>query len=161
MSAWVVSKAHIDALVSAAMQGRDGLRWRTGEINQTETDVGTEVGRMLWNENLQSIHYRYPDTRNGRDYPADNGFTADDVDTYRFKRSKPMNAVIILKAISCYEYQSCEHPEWDKSEVFSFCENLRLKMINELPGYNAAPWGLAGDDVYDGSICLTDLIKAR
>ena len=45
------------------------------------------------------------------------------------------DAAKILAAISCYEYQACEHPEWLASEAKAFCDALRMHMIRMLPGY--------------------------
>ena len=46
------------------------------------------------------------------------------------------------KAIDCYEYQSCEHAGWPRSEARALCAALRHRLIGELPGYDAAPWGI-------------------
>ena len=51
-----------------------------------------------------------------------------------------VSPVVILSAIACYEYQSCEHPGWATSEAHDFCHALRIKMIRMLPGYADAPW---------------------
>lgn len=37
-------------------------------------------------------------------------------------KQKRYSAVQIYKALQCYEYQSCEHPTWKKSEAFCMCE---------------------------------------
>jgi hypothetical protein len=49
----------------------------------------------------------------------------------------------VAKAIACYEYQACECADWEQSEAVQFCDALRRKMIARLPGYEAAPWGVA------------------
>jgi hypothetical protein len=54
-----------------------------------------------------------------------------------------------LKAISCYEYQSCEHPGWRKSEAHAFCEALRDMAIGCLPGYDDAPWEINDAQVFN------------
>ena len=51
-----------------------------------------------------------------------------------------MGVVEALKALDCYEYQSCEHPEWETSEAFEFCRAMRNLLIGCLPGYDAAQW---------------------
>ena len=70
MSAWIVSRKHIDYIVAAAIQA---------ELISMSPD---ETGRMLWRECLASVAYRYPgDTGNG-DRPGPVDFKDSDVDTY-------------------------------------------------------------------------------
>ena len=155
MSAWIVSKAHIDALVSAAMTSGNPMSWyydnpsRRGEITYTDTVKASEVGMMLWGENLASINARYPDTIDDPTAcpgPCDFDGSAS-VPAYQFTRTQQMTPVQIIKAIHCYEYQSCEHEGWKTSEAHAFCEALTDKMTNALPGYDDAPWGLDEEDV--------------
>jgi hypothetical protein len=154
MSAFMVGKTHIDAMVTAAadiVHGHhdSGLRWwkterytgEWGEVGYSDRDQQSATGMMLWAENLASIHARYPDTLEGGMYPGPADFTADDVLAYRFTRvSGRIDPVAILKAIACYEYQSCEHEGWLASEARQFCIALQHKMICALPGYVTAPW---------------------
>jgi len=158
MSAWIVEKEHIDALVAAALgelhapqypgDGWYGPRWNdetpqddwTFEDHQTHSRTATReeadrIGSMIWWECVRSVAYRYPDL--SVDELPDCG-------NYKYRRpwgSERPPVVAILKAISCYEYQSCEHPEWKTSEAHSFCAALRDRMIDELPGYEDANWG--------------------
>jgi hypothetical protein len=56
------------------------------------------------------------------------------------KLTREVEPVQVLKAIKCYEYQSCEHPSWEDSEARSWCNHLRLAAIEHLPGFEAAKW---------------------
>ncbi|MGH3857934.1 MAG: hypothetical protein ACRDR6_31490, partial [Pseudonocardiaceae bacterium] len=47
--------------------------------------------------------------------------------------------LVVLKAIACRQYQSCEHPGWLDSEARVFCQALRAVTIPALPGYHQAP----------------------
>lgn len=69
MSAWIVSKTHIDYLVTALIRA---------ELTDKSPD---EAGRMLWRECLASVAWRYPnDGDGGRPGPV--GFHDSEVDTY-------------------------------------------------------------------------------
>ena len=151
MSAFEVSDTHIDALVSAALQGAayGPLSWHHGDIpgtapgemlpghedylaacQRTRREVNHENagtwGATLLAENRRSVNHRYAE---------------DEIEApYVFTRIVGVNPVAILKALSCYEYQSCEHPGWATSEAHSFCEALRVHMIGQLPGYADAAW---------------------
>lgn len=152
MSAFIVPKAHIDTLVQAGLTHNNiALSWRHDdqwhELDHTTDD---QVGAMLWTENVRSVVHRYPGDRS---LPG----TYEDVtlaegtepitlpewlQAYRFQRRAQRSPVEVLKAIDCFEYQSCEHDEWEESEAFAFCGALRSSMIGQLPGYDEAPWSI-------------------
>jgi len=137
MSAFLVGKAHIDALVEAALRHqRIRLSWFDRDLADAWTESGCDlaryhallnahrheatfdqadrIGRMLWLENLRSVQARYPSDIDG-DLPgqetralamAEYRYTPPQ---FRSRRTPPLSAVEVLKAIRCYEYQSCEH----------------------------------------------------
>jgi hypothetical protein len=162
MSCYMVGHDHIDALVTAAAsvcQERhdSGLRWgwfpdvaddnTSGEFMYTElgyadSERATEVGQMLMRANLESVCARYSDCEPGGDLPGTIGET--DPDSYEFHRVNSYDlppetqSVVILKALACFEYQACEFSGWRDSEAYAFCDALRHKMVNQLPGYSDA-----------------------
>src|SRR5882724_12430426 len=141
MSAFVVSKKHIDVLVHAGLRyGRQyTLRWRVGDdpawtgdyeahcaAIQTQTrelthETANRVGAMLWHENMVSVDHRYQD------------HAPNDRAVYRH-REACLEPVGVLKLIDCYEYQTCEHDGWEASEAHAFCQALRKAAIHALPG---------------------------
>ena len=155
MSAWTVSKAHIDLLINAALRRRPGgadygFSWWNGQERINLEEIGhSAAGQMLWDENFTSVNSRYQE---------ENGAPA-----YNFKQSfQPTDPVVVLKQISCFEYQSCEHDGWEKSEAKAFCDALRSKQINRLPGYDDAPWGVddkPGEETM--VVILSDLVTTR
>jgi len=164
MSAFEVSDTHIDALLSAglfydpgnpvrwfrraltpeekagtyevgAVSGPEALRL-VKELTETLTlHTSGRVGAMLRLENRRSVNHRYAETEDEAPYV----FT---------KLGGVPNPVVVLKAIDCYEYQSCEHPDWRWAEAFAFCEALRRRMIGQLPGYDQAPWEIVDKYVF-------------
>lgn len=134
MNAFLVSKKHIDFLVSAAyLWGRTDLRrYLPREYANKDVDA-SDVGRLLWTENLASVAHRYgpqldaPHTENYR---------------HQIDLSAPNRAVEVIKSIQCLEYQSCEHDGWESSAAHCFLQNLKSEAIRNLPGYDKAPWGL-------------------
>lgn len=124
MSAFIVSKRHIDALVTALIQ--DGAP-------ASEAD---EIGHILWHENHRSVNARYSeDTR---------------TPLYRYK-PLALSRIAVLKAIDCYEYQSCEHSGWDDSTARALMLKLSTALENYYTGnpretkeYEDAAWGIAG-----------------
>lgn len=157
MSAFMVSKEHIDALVATALHGpRDNSkpggygqgRWFAPYFGDEPTaqqltiQNASELGDMLVKENLSSIHYRYPDTINNPENtpgPCEAYWMVD----YVFPpQTKALSIVQCCKALACYEYQSCEHPEWRNSTAREFCNALRDSLVTCLPGYEDARWEL-------------------
>lgn len=132
MSAWIVDKVHIDAMVQVALDSGTGMPfswYHENERHQLTINTKDTVGSMLWRENHMSVNARYDENT---DTPA-----------YRFERTQEFSPVQMLKAIDCYEYQSCEHDGWEASSAKAFCTELRAALINRLPGYDDAPWGLS------------------
>ena len=153
MSAWIVSREHIDTLVTAAVALKI--------VGDDETDRGIlggtgsamdRAGQLLWSENLESVAYRYPnDTGNG-DRPGPCSFTDDQAGAYTFTARPTEDLAVIAKAAACLDYQSCEHPGWNLSlaraivgdilEAIATRTGLAPDLLNNLPGYDAAPWGI-------------------
>jgi hypothetical protein len=153
VSAFVVSKKHIDALVGAAMPGKGGSRmglyWYHEGTGKTAAHSDADaIGQMLWDECVKSVSARYPSDDVERDLPGSYILSPERVGEWTIPYVYPMFAplpqpVAILKAISCYEYQSCEHEGWDTSEAKTFCQYLREHVICDLPGYEEAVWEIA------------------
>ena len=127
MSAWIVSRHHIDQLVAGAI--------RLGIIEQSDS---LKVGRMLTNANKKSIRARY-----GWD---DEG--AARVKTYWYTRPYVLlSDVSLYKQVGCYDYQTCEFDGYEKSRAHAFVRKVERALAergvtNKSEGYEAAPWGV-------------------
>ena len=128
MSAFIVSKQHIDAIVTAI--GDDTHLQRLTDYDGEGT-FQNYIGRILWRENIVSVKHRYPQD----DTPLELA------DTYRFV---PLDqpAVTVMKLINCLDYQSCEHDEWEASTAKQILERTYRILTYKLPGYDDAPWGI-------------------
>lgn len=58
-------------------------------------------------------------------------------------RSMPDWRAYAAKILDCYEYQACEHDEWEASKAARAIDGLRRQLLSSLPGYSAAPWGVS------------------
>ena len=150
MSAFIVDRQHIWYLVQAAtsnslgMQHSHSLRWYHNGVSYhlpcMDYEQMAQVGQMLWDENVTSVKYRYPDC--GWDElpgPIDCEYQYGEHDGCSAGRP-PVDPVAVLKACDCYEYQSCEHPGWEESESHSYIQALRRHAWHSLPGYDDASW---------------------
>ncbi len=143
MSAYVVSKTHIDAMVTAGIRLRRPdrpLSWwvaSDGKRNTLDYLTAERVGAMLWAENVASFNHRYSEEE------------WEEVYQFELLPGTP-DPVAVLKAVQCYEYQSCEHGEWRDSEAKAFCEALTHAAIKALRGYDAAAWEINSRDAFTG-----------
>jgi hypothetical protein len=137
MSAFIVNKDLIDLLVTVAVEGgthTKGLRfYYEGNLYNYSAVDADELGQILTQQNYDSVNYRYQEST--------------EVETYVYKRIKNVGgdtgAFIpwghVLRALSCYEYQSCETPDWNQSVAYTICQAIRSKVCNRLGG-DDAPW---------------------
>lgn len=145
MSAFVVNKSHINAMVQAASHARLGW-YHDKQFRQVNSDNIDAVGQMLLDENVKSVGYRYEDSQlTNLPGMADAEYLIPFQSHFVYKRLKPVE---LIKIITCYEYQSCEHPEWHTSEAKVFCESLKSDAISNLPGYDEAPWEWTDEQYY-------------
>ncbi len=137
MSAFIVANEHIALMISACQQldvpARRPIRWQhQGNLYDLRTSGATTVGQMLLDANAASVA------------------AAADVDsltpppyTHRSTLHRGWTAVEVLKAIHCYQYQSCDSPEWESTQAHAFCRALEYALITSLPGYARAPWSIS------------------
>ncbi len=141
MSAYVVSKHHIDAIVTAWVAL--GIRHRDSRSRSEDAD---KVGAMLWHENLESVRYRY-----GYADPDLPGATVEEYTWTRVRMPDGEWSVVIariLKLLDCYAYQSCEHPGWAESQAAKLVGAMRQEAWTLLPAYAEADWVATGPDVF-------------
>lgn len=136
MSAYVVSKDEIDILVTA------GIHVVEDEYSVPD-EQASEVGQRLLDECVRSVSYRYPNDDLGElpgTYDEETivpGIApvsiAQWLTPYAFTRpEREPSRDDVAEAISCYEYQSCEHPEWEASWARSYCLGLTAQ-LSRLP----------------------------
>lgn len=143
MSAYVVSKDHLDLLVTAAMHGSryyKGLRVG-GRVFDSPEDAN-ELGAILWAENVRSVNYRYH---------LDDW---EEVYTYDPAGIAPYLGGLIdwghvLGALSCYEYQACETDNWETTQAYQVCQALRRKVCGIIADRAGGGWSWSRQYVTD------------
>lgn len=106
MSAFTVGKDHIDLMVTVALTLSE---FRADVLDLVE--LGTRLGRELWQENYNSVNYRYSEEEVPPEYEWQPvlGYDTLDLDA--------QHALTVLGAANCYDYQTCEHPGWLESKA--------------------------------------------
>lgn len=150
MSAFVVDPAHIDVLLSAAINGpsdharQPRVDWRApyviellGILEPLGPTTADAAGAALLRECIASVAHRYPDDPEDLPGPIPTPVP----DQYEWTDfGRVLSAIECCKAVSCVEYQSCEHPGWADSGASSFCQRLRAAMVASMSGYGEADW---------------------
>ena len=150
MSAYIVDPAHIDVLLSVAINGPKesaGERW-TGpytyellggpDTGPVTSETADRAGQALLAECVASVSHRYSEPLGDLPGPIPNP-VPEQYEWTDFGRL--LTATETFLAISGYEYQSCEHPGWWDSGANHFCHRFRSELITCLPGYGAGEWG--------------------
>ena len=131
MSAWIVTKKHIDVLMSYAVNV--SLKF---EFNETEFIVSKDnadiIGYRIWQENYRSVNARYHENNETPIYRYD--YVGMDPNT-------------ILKQLHCYDYQACECDDYDitfaRAFVRAMKDSLEANGASDISEeYGAAPWGI-------------------
>jgi len=166
VSAFVVPREHVDALVALGLEGPRGRTvspdhawhgvswfderpdhtWLWAELDRHRRELtyetANDVGQMLWAENARSVRHRYED--------ADaSGMVPEEADWgYQYRRPPVrLTAVEGLKLIASLRYQSCEHDGWEDSEAARFLDALEHVLIWRLDGMDEAPWVWGPEEV--------------
>ena len=126
MSAFIVNKTHIDAIVTVLYQEK------CPNIQEEFSKYGGNlnlIGQILWDENFKSVNYRYSDDAKSPKYSH---------------KVKSVSLIQAIKALDCLNYQSCEHPDYYASEshkVQTLLKNVLFrKMKYSDPEYEKAAW---------------------
>lgn len=137
MSAYVVTFAHIDLILTAALnlplRMRDICIYHDDADNHPELNpeagyIGpsrfkitranaTEVGRMLLRENTRSVTYKYNVPEGSTDMPGKTDETGL-ADLYQYRpfagaHPHPKLWATAFNAVRSLNYQSCETPDWE------------------------------------------------
>jgi hypothetical protein len=127
MSCFVVSNAHIDALVSVTQ--RNGFSYYyDGDWKGRNNTTAAKIGQILLNQNLRSYNSRYREDNK----PVSYGYPCQKVFNY--------STVELLKACNCYDYQACETHDYEKTEAKAIITAIKEHLIRELDGYEDADW---------------------
>lgn len=131
MSAFLCSPAHIGRLAA----------FLHADHNHRDKQAA-DIALTLAKANLASVAYRYDE----REDQAAGGYnTADNYLAHCMKQAvRPLPQlppVVILKLVSCLDYQSCELDSWPTSEARRLLDTITAVAHRRLPGYDEAPWG--------------------
>jgi len=147
MSAFIVSSALFDVVLSFAQAERlvlphpDDMHGHALDLYSVE--IATLFGRALLAQNLQSVADHYgPSCPHFPELADREAFLA----CYRYRpdaraRAPLLDALALIKATHCYDYQACETQDYPASWAAAVMRQIREAAVLHLPGYDRAPWG--------------------
>lgn len=137
MSAYLVSERHVGILIHARNLAGRHPGWTCLVGGNELSDL--EFGRRLWRENMLSVGNRYDVETRARALVTD----AELLSIFQVVKPKVAPSMVdMFKAIDCYCYQANEHDGWETSASKTWMDELRLQLIQSMPGYEQAPWGV-------------------
>ena len=154
MSAFLCSEKHIAVLADFANKHDIYLNTR---YDPDATNIPSDIAKAMAKANIKSVDHRYPDNA---DKLADKLFIqACGSEAGQFGKHKQYTPVEIIKAAQCLDYQSCEHDEWEQSNVKALLDHVISKATTMLPGYNDAPWGIdQPHSIHSLSVCACGML---
>ena len=121
MSAYTLSNEHISAMLRAVnfsdYAGDYCQYYFNGEWHYMIDNL-QEIGQKLVDENYRSVNFRYSDDTPSRKF------------VYTF--TDEYTPAQIIQLCNCYDYQSCETPDWKEAEAYAIYNALRERAISRL-----------------------------
>lgn len=139
MSAYILQDDTFDLLVTAGLYGvgiDGGLRvYHEGNIiTYNRYEHADILGTILKTANYDSVNYRYKESTEVEGYR----YKSEGISQYLGGKVIPWGQV--LKSARCYEYQSCETPEWDKSLAKAIVDAITMKVCGFIAEQDNAEW---------------------
>jgi hypothetical protein len=113
MSAWIVSKAHIDVLVQALIN--EG-------VIENSAKTADYVGGQLWTENHRSVNIRYGEVNKRPPYRWSPIYGPD-------HQPCELDDAVVLRSIACYHYQCMEWEGFDRQPGMRKLMKLKAELI--------------------------------
>jgi hypothetical protein len=134
MSAYIVSHATLNAMLTFGARGDDPLRLQLdgAPLYFDSPDDLQRAAAILLAENVRSVKARY-------------GLRAQpEPITFRYCHTEAHLAPVqVLKLCDCFDYQACETGDYPETAAARIVAAIRVKATRALPGYRRAEWGLA------------------
>lgn len=137
MSAYMVSDEQINVMLWAATRYADFHSFvfesSYGAYWIQDQDSKTVLGQELISVNAQALKDLYNDDSEFRSY------------TYAQPRYATWEPIELIKIVHNYEYQACDNKNWADSNASRFCQALVRQLLQFVPGFENAPWGIDAD----------------
>lgn len=110
--------------------------FRAAFIENFGSDSVAEVLQKMYHQNAASYFYRYPKEKSTND---------DYIFKYKSGKGKVLDLPQFLKHLACWEYQSCETPDYKTNAIYvavkEFRRDICETIVTEHEAYKKAGWG--------------------
>jgi hypothetical protein len=133
MSAWIVSKQHIDVLVAAL---------RDHDLLPADADLDA-TGTLLWHENHRSVNARYRENTATPPYHFAEPVPLPETTYYTAFDPHNINHIIVQAA--CYDYQTCETDDYETTPAYALFSKLIATLTDKGADRNTTErihWGV-------------------
>lgn len=148
MSAFFVTDAHINVMLTFALQNRILLPdpdTPNVTVDLHGGDNATRIGRALLLQNSRSMVARYgtnlkmiPELAQYERHAKNFVFRPD----IRLRSLGTMLPIAIIKASHCFDYQACETDDYETTPAAKIMLALREGAAHYLPHYADVPWAI-------------------
>lgn len=156
MSAYIITEknaAYLGALANQLAIESHGssihIYWKDSKGNKLEFELKAhdhkkcaEFATILWQENVKSVNFRYREATNVEDYKISVKLIDESVIKNFSTRSMTiLERIQAQNAVHCFDYQACEHPEYEKSLANAFVLYVDSIIFSISPEAQEIKWG--------------------
>lgn len=161
MSAFILEDDTLDLLVSAGLHGVGADArlevFHEGEWHQwNKYENADALGSILKTENYKSVNYRYQEATPCEPYR----YSGEGIVQYLGSETV-LPWAQVLASLDCYEYQTCEHPEWETSLAKAICDRIRRKVCRIISREAETEWVWTREDAQERMAEIRANIKAQ
>lgn len=132
MSAFVVNLEHLAFLAACT-----DSQFRDRNVNIDASPKFAEMVAVLHAENMRSVNYRYRENKPCEPIEIDWRAVNAKRNALYSRGGKRAVARAALMGISCVEYQSCETPDWRKTEAFRLLGEIAVRVAHDAAEENS------------------------
>lgn len=139
MSAWIVSEKHVLTLAYFYHKFYFNSIDTWEDTPEFYHPIIKSTARILWNENIKSVDYRYDEKNPRRSF------------TKNVLPETDLSYEGVVKVIDCWVYQSCEHPGFYRSKAYRMMLELKSHILDyaiknsitfDRENYENTGWGI-------------------
>lgn len=131
MSAFLCNNVHLSSLANWICEEK---LYVYGDIkSEGDETINFAVFKALYRENVKSLQARYP-----KDWQELIYYCCEPSEYKLYW--KPVKPIAKIKAAQCFNYQACEHEDYQNSLIKRMIEHFIGRQICKIEGYENAEW---------------------
>ena len=135
MSAYLVDSKDFAVIAQYAFKSMRPLYYNLDSKTEIEVEDAPALAVLLAQENIKSLEHRYPGKPAGGFLSHKDQTVTDflaEVSQKARKLQGRFSPAYIKRVLGSYEYQSCEHPDYYKSDAYHVVRALKNQLLDQL-----------------------------